>query len=74
MPWEKGVAITPLPGLHRTAYMTEALEDAKAKGARVVNEGGGEFCQTLFYPAVVYPVQRGHEALPRGAVRPDGAR
>ncbi|MDN8618882.1 NADP-dependent glyceraldehyde-3-phosphate dehydrogenase [Variovorax ginsengisoli] len=59
MPWEAGVSITPLPGLHRTAYMTEALEDAKEKGARIVNEGGGEFCQTLFYPAVVYPVSEG---------------
>jgi glyceraldehyde-3-phosphate dehydrogenase (NADP+) len=59
MPWEKGVSITPLPGLHRTAYMTAAIDDAKAKGARVVNEGGGVFCQTLFYPAVVYPVQEG---------------
>src|ERR1700737_3704297 len=35
MPWEKGVAITPLPGLHRTAYMSEAIEDAHQKGARV---------------------------------------
>src|SRR5437667_4598608 len=59
MPWEKGVTITPLPGLHRTAYMTEAIDDAKAKGARVMNEGGGAFCMTLFYPAVVYPVQEG---------------
>src|SRR5262249_9143293 len=23
MPWESGVQITPLPGLHRTAYMTD---------------------------------------------------
>jgi hypothetical protein len=59
MPWEKGVNITPLPGLHRTAYMTEAIEDAKAKGARVINEGGGVFCATLFYPAVIYPAQEG---------------
>ena len=59
MPWEKGVTITPLPGLHRTAYMTDAIEDAKAKGARVVNEGGGAFSMTLFYPAVVYPVRAG---------------
>src|SRR5947207_1277818 len=57
MPWEKGVTITPLPGLHRTAYMTDAIEDARAKGARVVNEGGGAFSMTLFYPAVVYPVR-----------------
>jgi glyceraldehyde-3-phosphate dehydrogenase (NADP+) len=59
MPWEKGVTITPLPGLHRTAYMTEAIDDAKAKGARVVNDGGGAFAMTLFYPAVVYPVREG---------------
>lgn len=59
MPWEAGVQITPLPGPHRTAYMTEAIENAKAQGARVVNEGGGEFCNTLFYPAVVYPVREG---------------
>jgi glyceraldehyde-3-phosphate dehydrogenase (NADP+) len=59
MPWEPGVSITPLPGMHRTAYMTEAIDDAKAKGARVVNEGGGVFCKTLFYPAVVYPVSEG---------------
>jgi acyl-CoA reductase-like NAD-dependent aldehyde dehydrogenase len=56
MPWEHGVSITPLPGMHRTAYMTEAIDDAKAKGARVVNDSGGMFCKTLFYPAVVYPV------------------
>lgn len=59
MPWEKGVGITPLPGMHRTAYMTEAIDDAKAKGAQVVNESGGVFCKTLFYPAVVYPVSEG---------------
>ncbi len=59
MPWEPGVSITPLPGLHRTAYMTEALDDAKDQGARVVNAGGGSFCQTLYYPAVVYPVREG---------------
>jgi acyl-CoA reductase-like NAD-dependent aldehyde dehydrogenase len=56
MPWETGVNITPLPGPHRTAYMTEALDDARAKGARVINAGGGSFNTTLFYPAVVYPV------------------
>jgi glyceraldehyde-3-phosphate dehydrogenase (NADP+) len=59
MPWEQGVSITPLPGMHRTTYMTQAIDDAKAKGANVVNEGGGVFCKTLFYPAVVYPVKEG---------------
>ncbi|HEV8094521.1 MAG TPA: NADP-dependent glyceraldehyde-3-phosphate dehydrogenase [Burkholderiales bacterium] len=58
MPWEKGVNITPLPAPGKTAYLTELLEDAKAKGARVVNEGGGAVCETLFYPAVVFPVRQ----------------
>ena len=56
MPWEDGVQITPLPGPHRTRYMTEALEDACARGAHIVNEGGGDFYGTLYRPAIVYPV------------------
>jgi len=59
MPWEKGVSITPLPEPGKVAYMTELVEDAVAKGARVVNEGGGMVAGTLFYPAVVYPVDEG---------------
>ena len=27
--------------------------------SKIVNEGGGEFCQTLYYPAVVFPVREG---------------
>src|SRR3954447_14795622 len=41
MPWEKGVSITPLPEPGKVDYMTQLVEDATAKGARVVNEGGG---------------------------------
>src|SRR3954447_14082203 len=59
MPWEKGVSITPLPVRDKVRFMTEAVEDAKTKGARVVNEGGGAAARTLFYPAVVYPVKEG---------------
>jgi aldehyde dehydrogenase (NAD+) len=59
MPWEKGVSITPLPEPGKVDYMTQLVEDAKAKGAQVVNEGGGTVCGTLFYPAVVYPVKEG---------------
>jgi glyceraldehyde-3-phosphate dehydrogenase (NADP+) len=59
MPWEKGVNITPLPAPGKTAYLTDLVEDAKAKGARVVNEGGGTVADTLFYPAVVFPVREG---------------
>ena len=59
MPWEKGVAITPLPDRAKTEYMIECVEDAKAKGARVVNAEGGEEYTTLFRPTVVYPVAEG---------------
>jgi aldehyde dehydrogenase (NAD+) len=59
MPWEKGVNITPLPEAGKTDHMTALVEDAKAKGARVVNEDGGSVAGTLFYPAVVYPVEQG---------------
>jgi glyceraldehyde-3-phosphate dehydrogenase (NADP+) len=59
MPWEKGVSITPLPEPGKVEHMTRLVEDAKAKGAHVVNEGGGASCGTLFYPAVVYPVAEG---------------
>ncbi len=59
MPWEKGVSITPLPEPGKVAYMAELVEDAVARGARVVNEGGGTRAGTLFYPAVVYPVREG---------------
>jgi aldehyde dehydrogenase (NAD+) len=59
MPWEKGVQITPLPEPGKPKYLTDCIEDAKEKGARVVNEGGGIFVESLFYPAVVYPVHEG---------------
>lgn len=59
MPWEKGVQITPLPEVAKTAYLKECIRDAQEQGARVVNEGGGTVSGTLFYPAVVYPVREG---------------
>ncbi len=59
MPWEKSVNITPLPEAGKTDYMRALVEDAKAKGARVVNEDGGSEAGTLYYPAVVYPVEEG---------------
>ncbi|MFD2161316.1 NADP-dependent glyceraldehyde-3-phosphate dehydrogenase [Paradesertivirga mongoliensis] len=58
MPWEKGVALTPLPEPHKPAYLKECIDDAVAKGARVVNENGGETCESFVYPAIVYPVNK----------------
>jgi aldehyde dehydrogenase (NAD+) len=59
MPWEQGVSITPLPEPGKVAYMAELVADAMAKGARVINQGGGTAAGTLFYPAVVFPVADG---------------
>ncbi len=56
MPWEKGVSLTPLPEVNKPAYLTECIEDAKAYGAKVVNENGGQVAESFFYPAIVYPV------------------
>jgi glyceraldehyde-3-phosphate dehydrogenase (NADP+) len=59
MPWDPGVAITPLPSTAEVERMGALLADAVAKGARVLNAGGGESSGTLFRPAVVYPVAPG---------------
>lgn len=59
MPWDKGVTLTPLPEFGKVEHMTRLVADAKDKGAKVINEGGGASSGTLFYPAVVYPVKDG---------------
>ena len=59
MPWETGVSITPLPEPNKTAYLTELIKDASAKGANVINESGGRVEHTFMTPAVIYPVKRG---------------
>jgi glyceraldehyde-3-phosphate dehydrogenase (NADP+) len=56
MPWEPGVSLTPLPEPGKTDYLKGLMDDAVTKGARVVNEGGGQVDETFFYPAVLYPV------------------
>jgi len=59
MPWEAGVCITPLPEPNKTGYLTELIDDARAKGARVVNQRGGSVDHTFMSPAIVYPVEAG---------------
>lgn len=59
MPWEKGVTITPLPEMQKVDYMNECIADAVAQGARVLNADGGCAVETMFYPAVVFPVKDG---------------
>lgn len=56
MPWEKDVNITPLPEPNKTDYLTKLVSDAMKKGAKIMNPHGGEYNKTVFYPAVLYPV------------------
>jgi len=59
MPWDEGVAATPLPEEPKLPWMRELLDDAVGKGARVVNARGGEGTFSLMRPAVVFPVREG---------------
>ncbi|NVN92215.1 MAG: NADP-dependent glyceraldehyde-3-phosphate dehydrogenase [Desulfuromonadales bacterium] len=59
MPWEAGVQLTPLPEAGKTGYLSDLIEDARSRGARVVNHRGGEIRGTFMRPAVVYPVSSG---------------
>jgi glyceraldehyde-3-phosphate dehydrogenase (NADP+) len=56
MPWDSGVALTPVPEPGKVDYLRELLDDAKKHGAKVVNENGGEHLNSFFYPALLYPV------------------
>jgi glyceraldehyde-3-phosphate dehydrogenase (NADP+) len=56
MPWEKGVKLTPLPEFNKAVSLKNYVDDALARGANVVNQNGGVFSETLYRPAVVYPV------------------
>ncbi|MBV4531611.1 NADP-dependent glyceraldehyde-3-phosphate dehydrogenase [Pseudomonas sp. SWRI107] len=56
MPWEADVALTPLPEAGKLDYLNGLVADATAKGAQVINEGGGQSRGSFFYPALLYPV------------------
>ena len=56
LPWEDGVNITPLPEPGKQTYLSELVKDAKEKHAAIINNTGGRFEGTLFFPTVLYPV------------------
>ena len=57
LPWDDGVAITPLPEPNKPAYLQELVANAVAQGAAVL--GGGTLGGALLAPTVVYPVRPG---------------
>jgi len=56
MPWDAGVALTPVPEPGKTVYLNDLVDDAIQHGAKVMNANGGEILHTFFYPAVLFPV------------------
>jgi glyceraldehyde-3-phosphate dehydrogenase (NADP+) len=58
LPWEPGVRLTPLPEEGKAEALQKLVDDAAAKGARVVNANGGLANRTFYFPSVVYPVSR----------------
>ncbi len=57
-PWEKAVMLTPLPEVEKPNYIQELIDDAVAKGAKVINAKGGQKTENSIFPAVVFPVNK----------------
>jgi len=57
-PWEEGVQLTPLPEPDKPNYIQELLDDAKEKGAQILNKKGGTHSDNYIWPAVLYPVNK----------------
>ncbi|MDL5511750.1 NADP-dependent glyceraldehyde-3-phosphate dehydrogenase [Arenibacter sp. M-2] len=57
-PWEDGVKLTPLPEPHKPAYIQELIDDAREKGAKILNKKGGTHSDNYIWPAILYPVHK----------------
>jgi glyceraldehyde-3-phosphate dehydrogenase (NADP+) len=56
-PWED-TFLTPLPEPSKPEYIQDLIQDAKGKGARVLNKKGGKLSKNYSFPAVMYPVDK----------------
>lgn len=57
-PWEDGVQLTPLPEPGKPDYIQGLLDDALAKGAKVINKKGGQRTPNFIWPSIVYPTTK----------------
>lgn len=57
-PWDDGAKLTPLPEPDKPAYIQGLIDDALAKGAKIINKKGGETTENYIFPAVLYPVSK----------------
>ena len=56
LPWEDGSFLTPLPEIQKPNYIKGLIKDAESKGAKVMNQKGGEMLPNYCFPAIMYPV------------------
>lgn len=57
-PWDTSVSLTPLPESDKPAYIQGLIDDAKSKGAKVINAKGGELSDNYIFPAVMFPINK----------------
>jgi len=57
-PWEQGVNLTPLPEPAKPAYIQELIDDAREKGAKILNKKGGTHSDNYIWPAILFPVNK----------------
>ncbi len=55
LPWENTL-LTPLPEPNKPKYISELIDDATSKGAKIINKNGGKKFKNFVFPAVLYPV------------------
>lgn len=58
LPWTKGVNITPLPEENKAEFLHDLIDDAVSKGAKLVNPNGGQSHLSLFFPAILFGVNK----------------
>ncbi|TDP59247.1 NADP-dependent glyceraldehyde-3-phosphate dehydrogenase [Flavobacterium dankookense] len=57
-PWEKGVSLTPLPEVEKPNYIQELIDDATIKGAKIINQKGGERTENYIFPSILFPINK----------------
>ena len=55
LPWENTL-LTPLPEPSKPKYISNLIDDATSKGAKIINKNGGKKFKNFVFPAVLYPV------------------
>lgn len=58
LPWTKGVNLTPLPEENKADFLQNLIDDAVSKGAKLMNPNGGKSYFSLFFPAVLFNVNK----------------